>query len=151
MQCRWCVGLTACSFYGGLTGLSKSETAEKFGEEQVKIWRRSYDVPPPDIDTASAEWPGHDPKYVSANASCQLMFSFLHRYASVDPSALPLAESLKTCSFRVLPWYDSIKGEILAGKNVLIVAHGNSLRALIKEIDSISDEDILGIDIPTGT
>jgi 2,3-bisphosphoglycerate-dependent phosphoglycerate mutase len=121
-------------FYGGLTGLDKSATAAKHGEEQVKIWRRSYDIPPPALETSDPYHPLND-----------------KRYASVDPALLPSTESLKLCSERVLPcWEDTIVPAIKAGQRVLVVAHGNSLRALVKHLDGISQEDIVGINIPTG-
>ncbi|CAE7913477.1 gpmA [Symbiodinium sp. KB8] len=121
-------------YYGALTGLNKSETAEKMGEDKVLLWRRSYDIPPPDIDRDSEYFPGHD-----------------RRYKDLRPEQLPTTESLKTTKDRVLPyWNETILPDVLSGKRVLIVAHGNSLRALIKELDNVSDEDIVGINIPTG-
>lgn len=120
--------------YGGLTGLDKAETAAKHGEEQVKIWRRSYDIPPPELSTSDPYWPGHD-----------------RRYAQQDPASLPLSESLKTTGERVLPYWESdIKPAMSSGNNVLIVAHGNSLRALVKNLDSIPDDEIVNLNIPTG-
>lgn len=120
--------------YGALQGLNKSETSEKHGEEQVKIWRRSYDIPPPALDDNDPRHPRFDPKY-----------------KDVDPNLLPNTESLKNTVERFLPyWTDTIVPEIKKGKKVLIVAHGNSLRALVKHLDKISDEAITGMDIPTG-
>ena len=118
--------------YGALQGLNKAETAAKYGDDQVLIWRRSYDIPPPPLEESDARHPAHDP-----------------RYAGV--AHLPATESLKTTLERVRPcWYDVIAPELEAGKNVLIAAHGNSLRALVKMLDDISDEDIVGFNIPTG-
>jgi 2,3-bisphosphoglycerate-dependent phosphoglycerate mutase len=117
--------------YGGLTGLDKAETATKHGEEQVKIWRRSFDIPPPPLDAGSAYDLASDP-----------------RYAGI---AIPNTESLKDTIARVLPYYDSaIVPDLRAGKTVLIAAHGNSLRALVKHLSGISDADITGLEIPTG-
>ncbi|MGN1023864.1 MAG: 2,3-diphosphoglycerate-dependent phosphoglycerate mutase [Lachnospiraceae bacterium] len=121
--------------YGALQGLNKSETAQKYGEEQVKIWRRSFDVLPPALSP-------DDPR----NAVLQPM------YRDVDPSLLPAAESLETTIARVVPYYEEvIKKDMEAGKRVLIAAHGNSLRALVKYFDNVSKEDIVGVNIPTGT
>lgn len=119
--------------YGALQGLNKAETAEKYGEDQVKIWRRSFDVKPPELadndDRSAARQP---------------------MYRDVDRSLLPKNESLETTIERVIPYYeDTIKKDIMAGKNVIIVAHGNSLRALVKYFDKMSDEDIVGVNIPT--
>ena len=120
--------------YGALTGLNKAETAEKHGEEQVKIWRRSFDTPPPFVETDSAHFPGHD-----------------RRYAHVDPSILPRGESLKLTIERVLPyWHDVIRPTIQDGKRIIIAAHGNSLRALVKYLDGMSEEEVLELNIPTG-
>jgi len=120
--------------YGGLQGLNKSETAAKHGEEQVKVWRRSYDVPPPPVDEHSAHYPGNDPKY---------------KY--VDIRLLPKTECLKDTVARALPyWYDVIVPHIKKGDRVLITAHGNSIRALVKYLDSMSDADIMELNIPTG-
>jgi 2,3-bisphosphoglycerate-dependent phosphoglycerate mutase len=117
--------------YGGLTGLDKAETAAKHGETQVKIWRRSFDIPPPPLEPGS-------PYDLSADP----------RYAGI---AIPNAESLKDTIARVLPYWESaIVPELKAGKTVLISAHGNSLRALVKHLSGISDEDITGLEIPTG-
>ncbi|HJL44060.1 MAG TPA: 2,3-diphosphoglycerate-dependent phosphoglycerate mutase [Myxococcales bacterium LLY-WYZ-16_1] len=121
-------------FYGGLTGLDKSETAAKHGEDQVHVWRRSYDVPPPPIDEDTGPDPRKD-----------------RRYAHLDPRLLPDTESLKLTLERVLPyWHDAIAPELRAGRDVLVVAHGNSLRALVKYLEAISDDDITGLNIPTG-
>lgn len=120
--------------YGSLTGLNKAETTEKYGEEQVTQWRRSYDIPPPALDEESSYWPGHD-----------------RRYAAVPRDALPKTESLKTTLDRVLPmWQDSLAPALGDGQRVLVVAHGNSLRALIKHLDGVSEKTITGINIPTG-
>ncbi len=119
--------------YGALQGLNKSETAEKYGEEQVKIWRRSFDVKPPELD------PDDD-----RNPAKQDMFR------GVDAKDLPLTESLETTIERVVPYFEeTIKKDMLAGKRVVIAAHGNSLRALVKYFDKRSNEEILGVNIPT--
>lgn len=118
--------------YGALQGLNKAETAAKYGDEQVHIWRRSYDTPPPVLDDDDERHPRHD-----------------KRYAGID--GLPSSESLKTTLERVQPcWDDVIAPDLKAGKDVLIAAHGNSLRALVKMLDEVSDEDITGFNIPTG-
>jgi len=118
--------------YGALQGLNKAETAAEHGEAQVKIWRRSYDIPPPALDQSDPRHPCHDP-----------------RYAGI--ANLPATESLKTTLDRVRPyWEQTIEPQLRAGKNVLIAAHGNSLRALVKMLDGISDEDITEFNIPTG-
>jgi len=118
--------------YGQLQGLNKAETAAKHGDEQVKIWRRSYDIPPPALEESDQQHPRHDP-----------------RYQHMDN--LPASESLKDTLERVLPcWNELIIPQLQQGKNVLIAAHGNSLRALVKMLDEISDKDITGFDIPTG-
>lgn len=120
--------------YGDLQGLNKSETAEKFGAEQVFTWRRSFDIPPSPLSPSDSRHPAHD-----------------RRYQDVDPKDLPATEALKQCQERVLPFWESqIAPSILKGKKVLIVAHGNSLRALIKHLDQISDEEITELNIPTG-
>ncbi|OCC24056.1 phosphoglyceromutase [Croceicoccus estronivorus] len=117
--------------YGGLTGLNKAETAEKHGAEQVKIWRRSFDTPPPPL--------GADSEFALAGDP---------RYAGID---VPVAESLKDTIARVLPYYESdILPTLKAGETVIVSAHGNSLRALVKHLSGISDEDILSLEIPTG-
>ena len=120
--------------YGALQGLNKAETAAKYGAEQVRIWRRSFDIQPPALEPADER-----------NPALQKM------YRNVEKSLLPLTESLKDTIARVVPYYENvIKKDIEAGRNVLIAAHGNSLRALVKYIDGISDDDIVGINIPTG-
>jgi 2,3-bisphosphoglycerate-dependent phosphoglycerate mutase len=120
--------------YGALQGLDKAQTVEKHGEAQVKIWRRSYDIPPPALDLADKRHPIHD-----------------RRYAKLDPRVLPASESLKDTLARVLPfWNDRIVAELKAGKNVLVVAHGNSLRAVVKMLDNVSEADITELNIPTG-
>jgi 2,3-bisphosphoglycerate-dependent phosphoglycerate mutase len=120
--------------YGSLQGLNKGETAEKYGDEQVLIWRRSYDVPPPALEKDDERYPGNDP-----------------RYANLDPEQLPLTECLKDTVERFLPyWHESIVPEIRSGKNVIIAAHGNSLRALVKYLDDLSEDEILKLNIPTG-
>ena len=120
--------------YGALQGLNKSETAAKYGAEQVRIWRRSFDIQPPALEPADER-----------NPALQKM------YRNVEKSLLPLTESLKDTIARVVPYYENvIKRDIETGRNVLIAAHGNSLRALVKYIDGISDDDIIGINIPTG-
>lgn len=119
--------------YGALQGLNKSDTAKKYGEEQVKIWRRSFDVRPPMLEKGDERDP----------ALCKT-------YKEVDKDQLPLAESLKDTIARVLPYYEGeIKPYLAAGKNVLIVAHGNSLRALIMKLENISEKDILEFNLPT--
>jgi len=121
--------------YGALQGLNKAETAEKHGDAQVKIWRRSYDTPPPALEASDERHAGHDP-----------------RYGSLLPDQIPLTECLKDTVERVLPyWFETIAPTIRSGKKVLIAAHGNSLRALVKYLDKMSDEDIVGLNIPTGT
>jgi 2,3-bisphosphoglycerate-dependent phosphoglycerate mutase len=118
--------------YGALQGLNKAETAAKYGDDQVHIWRRSYDIPPPEIETDDERHPSHDA-----------------RYAGIDN--LPTTESLATTLERVRPcWTEIIAPELRAGKDVLIAAHGNSLRALVKMLDDVSDEEITGFNIPTG-
>lgn len=120
--------------YGALQGLNKAETAAKFGEEQVKIWRRSYDIQPPALEKSDPRFPGKDP-----------------RYQDLDEKDLPLTECLKDTVARFLPyWHQTIAPTIQTGKKVLIAAHGNSLRALVKYLDNISDEEIVGLNIPTG-
>ena len=120
--------------YGALQGLDKAETAAKHGMEQTQIWRRSYDTPPPALETTSEFYPGNDP-----------------RYASLSEDELPKTECLKDTVARFLPyWHDTIAPAIESGQRVLIAAHGNSLRALVKHLDNISDEDIVGVNIPTG-
>lgn len=120
--------------YGSLQGLNKAETAAKFGEDQVKIWRRSYDVPPPALELTDESHPKFD-----------------RRYASLTPEQLPATESLKITLGRVLPyWHATLAPEIKSGRRVLVVAHGNSIRALVKYLDNISEADIIELNIPTG-
>ena len=120
--------------YGALQGLNKAETAQKFGEAQVKIWRRSYDVPPPALELDDERHPRFDP-----------------RYASLRPEQLPATESLKITLDRVLPyWHSTLSPMIKSGKRVIIGAHGNSIRALVKYLDNISDAEITELNIPTG-
>jgi 2,3-bisphosphoglycerate-dependent phosphoglycerate mutase len=120
--------------YGALQGLNKAETAAKHGEDQVKIWRRSYDIPPPPLAPDDERYPGRDP-----------------RYADLKPGEIPASESLKDTVARFLPyWHDTIAPAIKSGKRVLIAAHGNSLRALVKYLDGVSDPDIVELNIPTG-
>ena len=120
--------------YGALQGLNKSQTAEKYGEEQVKIWRRSYDTPPPPLEKTDDRYPGKD-----------------KRYANMNEKDLPLTECLKDTVARVIPyWENEILKDVKEGKNVVVAAHGNSLRTLVKYLDDISDEDIIEVNIPTG-
>ena len=120
--------------YGALQGLNKAETAEKFGEKQVLIWRRSYDIQPPALEPSDPRHPGHD-----------------HRYKDLRPEELPLTECLKDTVARFLPyWHETIAPTIKEGQRVLIAAHGNSLRALVKYLDDVSDQDIINLNIPTG-
>ncbi len=120
--------------YGALQGLNKAETADKFGEDQVKIWRRSYDIPPPVLTPNDPRFPGHDP-----------------RYKSLTKEELPLTECLKDTVARFLPyWHETIAPAVKSGQKVLIAAHGNSLRALVKYLDNISEKDIIELNIPTG-
>ena len=120
--------------YGALQGLNKAETVQRYGEEQVKLWRRSYDVPPPPLTPDDPRAPHHDP-----------------RYASLSKAEMPLTECLKDTVARFLPyWHQTIAPSIQAGQRVLIAAHGNSLRALVKHLDRISDADIAEVNIPTG-
>ena len=121
--------------YGGLQGLNKAETAQKYGDAQVTAWRRSYDVPPPPMTPESAQVERIDP-----------------RYKRLKPEEFPLTECLKDTVARVLPlWNESIAPALKAGKKPVIVAHGNSIRALIKYLDNISEEDIVGVNIPNGS
>jgi 2,3-bisphosphoglycerate-dependent phosphoglycerate mutase len=120
--------------YGALQGLNKAETAAKFGEAQVKLWRRSYDVRPPALERPDPRFPGHDP-----------------RYRAVSPSELPVTECLKDTVERFLPyWHGTVAPAIRSGKRVLLAAHGNSLRALVKYLDDVSERDIVDLNIPTG-
>ena len=120
--------------YGALQGLNKAETAKKFGEEQVHIWRRSYDTPPPALEKNDERFPGSDP-----------------RYSDLTGTELPLTECLKDTVARFVPyWENTIAPTIKQGKKVIIAAHGNSLRALVKYLDDIPDEEIVGLNIPTG-
>ncbi len=120
--------------YGALQGLNKAQTVAEHGDAQVKLWRRSYDIPPPPLGLDDPRHPRFDP-----------------RYADVDPKGLPAAESLKDTLSRVLPYWESrIVPELRANRNVLIVAHGNSLRALVKMLDMMSETDIVEFNIPTG-
>ena len=120
--------------YGALQGLNKAETAEKHGEDKVLIWRRSYDTPPPSLEKSDERYPGNDP-----------------RYKNMDEKDIPTTESLKDTVDRFLPfWHDTIAPAIKSGKKVIIVAHGNSLRALVKYLDKIDEESILKLNIPTG-
>lgn len=120
--------------YGGLTGLNKAETAAEHGDEQVKVWRRSFDIPPPDIAEDNPHNPVRD-----------------RRYAHIALNALPKSESLKTTLDRVLPyWAEEIAPRAAAGENLVVAAHGNSLRALIKHLFAVSDADIVNVEIPTG-
>ena len=120
--------------YGALQGLNKAETAEKHGEDQVLIWRRSYDVPPPPMEKSDEGYAGND-----------------IRYADMDEADIPLTECLKDTVDRFLPyWHETIAPEIKAGKRIIIAAHGNSLRALVKYLDDLSEEEVLKLNIPTG-
>jgi 2,3-bisphosphoglycerate-dependent phosphoglycerate mutase len=120
--------------YGGLQGLNKAEMAAKYGDEQVLIWRRSYDIRPPALETTDERYPGLDP-----------------RYAGLSPKELPTTECLEDTVARFLPyWHETIAPAIRAGKRVVIAAHGNSLRALVKYLDHVSEKDIVGLNIPTG-
>lgn len=120
--------------YGALTGLDKKETVEKHGAEKVLEWRRSYNIPPPQLEKTSEYYPGNDV-----------------RYKNLPEADLPLSESLELTAERVLPeWNGTIVPSIKSGKNVLVAAHGNSLRALVKHLDAISEDEITGLNIPTG-
>jgi len=120
--------------YGALQGLNKADTAAKYGDDQVLIWRRSYDTPPPALEESDDRYPGKDP-----------------RYADLTKEELPLTECLKDTVARFVPyWENTIAPSIKSGKKVLITAHGNSLRALVKYLDNVSDEEIVGLNIPTG-
>jgi 2,3-bisphosphoglycerate-dependent phosphoglycerate mutase len=120
--------------YGALQGLNKAAMVDRFGAEQVRIWRRSYDIRPPALDPGDGQSLGKDP-----------------RYAGLDPKDIPLAECLKDTVARVLPyWQEAIVPTVRSGKRVLVAAHGNSLRALVKHLDKVPDEEIVGLNIPTG-
>jgi 2,3-bisphosphoglycerate-dependent phosphoglycerate mutase len=120
--------------YGSLQGLNKGETATKFGDDQVLIWRRSYDVPPPALEKSDERYPGHD-----------------RRYKSVAETDLPLTECLKDTVDRVLPyWHSEIAPAVKRGEKILVTAHGNTLRALVKYFDNLSEEEVLALNIPTG-
>ena len=120
--------------YGALQGLNKAETAAKFGDEQVLVWRRSYDVPPPALESNDPRFPGADP-----------------RYKLLPKDQLPLTECLKDTVARVLPfWHETIAPSIKSGQKVLIAAHGNSIRAMVKYLDNIAEDKIVGLNIPTG-
>jgi 2,3-bisphosphoglycerate-dependent phosphoglycerate mutase len=120
--------------YGSLQGLNKAETAAKFGEEQVLVWRRSYDIPPPPLEKSDDRFPGNDP-----------------RYQGVAQDQLPLTECLKDTVDRVLPyWHEEIAPAISRGEKVLVAAHGNTLRAMVKYLDNLSEDEVLALNIPTG-
>ena len=120
--------------YGALQGLNKAETAEKYGEAQVKIWRRSYDIPPPALTREDERFPGHDP-----------------RYQDLKHKDIPLTECLKDTAARTLPyWHDTIAPAIKDGQRVIVAAHGNSLRGLVKYLDDVPEKDIVELNIPTG-
>jgi 2,3-bisphosphoglycerate-dependent phosphoglycerate mutase len=120
--------------YGALQGLNKAQTAEKYGDQQVHIWRRSYDVPPPSLEESDERYPGHDP-----------------RYKDLAKTDIPKTECLKDTVNRFLPfWHETVTPTLKSGKRVIIAAHGNSLRALVKYLDNIPDEEIVGLNIPTG-
>lgn len=120
--------------YGGLTGLNKAETAEEFGDDQVHVWRRSYDIAPPEMPTDHPDNPNADP-----------------RYSAIPSELLPSTECLADVVARLLPyWHDALIPDLAMGHTVLVAAHGNSLRALVKHLQSISDDDITGLNIPTG-
>jgi len=120
--------------YGSLQGLNKAETAAKFGDEQVLVWRRSYDIPPPPLEKSDERFPGNDP-----------------RYQNVAESDLPVTECLKDTVDRVLPyWHEQIAPAVSRGEKVLVAAHGNTLRAMVKYLDNLSEEEVLALNIPTG-
>jgi 2,3-bisphosphoglycerate-dependent phosphoglycerate mutase len=120
--------------YGALQGLNKKQTADQYGEDKVKVWRRSYHVRPPDLDASDERHPSHDP-----------------RYSTLPPELLPSAECLKDVVERMLPyWYDAIVPDLLVNPCVLVSAHGNSLRALVKHLDHLSEEEVVELNIPTG-
>ena len=120
--------------YGNLQGLNKVEMVDRFGAEQVRLWRRSYDVPPPPLDPGDERSPARDP-----------------RYAGLDEKDVPLSECLKDTVARVLPyWHETIAPAVRSGERLLVTAHGNSMRALVKYLDNMADEEIVGLNIPTG-
>ena len=120
--------------YGSLQGLNKGETAAKFGDAQVKVWRRSYDVPPPALEKSDERWPGHDP-----------------RYKDVPKAELPVTECLKDTVERVVPyWINEVAPAVKRGEKVLVTAHGNTLRAMVMYLDNLSEEQVLSLNIPTG-
>lgn len=120
--------------YGALQGLNKSETAAQFGEDQVKIWRRSYDIPPPPLEKTDDRFPGKD-----------------RRYADLSPDELPTTECLKDTVARFLPfWHETLAPVVKSGKRVVVAAHGNSIRAMVKYLDEVSEADIINLNIPTG-
>jgi 2,3-bisphosphoglycerate-dependent phosphoglycerate mutase len=120
--------------YGALQGLNKSETAAQYGEAQVKVWRRSYDTPPPPLETSDARYPGHD-----------------RRYADIPAAEMPLTECLKDTVARFLPfWHEVLAPAVQSGRRVIVVAHGNTIRALIKFLDNVSEADIVELNVPTG-
>jgi 2,3-bisphosphoglycerate-dependent phosphoglycerate mutase len=131
IECSWRLNER---HYGALQGLNKAETAKRFGEDQVLLWRRSYDIKPPALEKTDERYPVHDP-----------------RYLQLDERDLPLTECLKDAVERFLPyWHEFIAPNVKAGKRAIIVAHGNSLRALVKYLDNVSDEEIVALNIPTG-
>lgn len=120
--------------YGALQGLNKAETAAQFGVEQVQIWRRSYDIQPPALEPSDPRYPGHDP-----------------RYRDLRPSELPCTESLKDTIDRVMPyWLQTIAPAVQSGQTVLVAAHGNTIRGIIKHLDNLDDAEVVGVEIPTG-
>ena len=120
--------------YGALQGLNKSDTAERYGAEQILVWRRSYDTPPPALEPDDPRYPGKD-----------------RRYANMDSRYIPLTECLKDTVARFLPhWNDVIAPQVKSGKRIIVVAHGNTIRALVKYLDNVSEKDIVGLNIPTG-
>jgi len=138
MDCTWLPVMKSWRLnerhYGGLQGLNKAEMAKQYGDDQVLVWRRSYDTPPPELEA-------HDPRSERGDA----------RYAKLDPAQVPLTECLKDTVERVIPfWNESMAPAIKAGKRIVVAAHGNSIRALIKYLDGISDQDIVSLNIPNG-
>ena len=138
MDCTWLPVMKSWRLnerhYGGLQGLNKAETANKYGDEQVLVWRRSYDTPPPALDASDERCERSD-----------------RRYARLNPTDIPLTECLKDTVARVMPfWNESMAPAIKAGKRIVVAAHGNSIRALVKYLDNISDDDIVGLNIPNG-